>query len=184
MSVGDSIAVNGVCLTIIDISRNTFTATVSKETLKTTNFSRCKVGQKVNLERALSFNGRLSGHIVLGHVDGIVKIVEKRVNEKGYELFFHLPKGLEQYVVLKGSVTLDGVSLTVANLYKDGFSVFLIPHSAQNTNLVGRQIGDEVNIEVDIIAKYLEGLLKGTPVTSTEQVFIDSGILPMGIVDN
>ncbi|OGC12747.1 riboflavin synthase subunit alpha [candidate division WOR-1 bacterium RIFOXYC2_FULL_37_10] len=181
---GDSISVNGVCLTVTEVGRNAFAADISPETIETSNLSQLKIGQKVNLERALSFGGRLGGHLVLGHVDGIVLLVEKRVTQKGYEFFFNVPRNFKKYIVAKGSVALDGVSLTVASITKDGFSVAMIPHSIQATNFNQKHVGDKINLEVDIISKYIENLLRGDPVTPTEAMFMESGILPIGIVDN
>src|SRR3989339_820316 len=167
---GESIAVNGVCLTVVEIGRNGFAADISEETLKTSTLSRFKIGQKVNLERALALNSRLGGHMMTGHIDGVSEIVDKIARGNGYELFFKVPAKLNKHIVPKGSVALDGISLTVANIFKEGFSVMIIPHTAQYTTLSQNQIGDKVNLEVDILSKYIEGLLKGENESPTEKM--------------
>lgn len=158
--IGDSISISGVCQTVVKIGQNYFTADVSEETLNVTNFMKLKKGAKVNLERALAMNSRFGGHIVSGHVDGtaIIKTIEKW--SSFYDLKFQL-KGdnLERYVVRKGSITVNGISLTVADTYKKEFTVAIIPHTFENTNLLNLKVGDIVNIETDVFAKYVEKIL-------------------------
>jgi riboflavin synthase len=159
VAIGESIAVNGACLTVISSGRNNFTVEASHETLKRTNLSRLKVGSKVNLERAVRLGGRLGGHIVNGHVDGIGKVdsIEKR--GKSVEIWFSLAKELSRYVVEKGSIAVDGVSLTVNAVNGNRFSVNIIPYTQEATIFGGLKRGDLVNIECDIIGKYVEKLV-------------------------
>ena len=184
LAIGDSIAVNGVCLTVTDISRNSFSANISEQSLKVTTLAQLKVGQKVNLERALTLAGRLGGHIMTGHIDTVIELKGKIAREDGYELIFSAPEKIRKYIIDKGAVGLDGISLTVAKVNLDGFSVMLIPHSTRFTTLGQKQIGDKINFEADIISKYLEGLLQGDAPTPTEKVFLNAGFLPIGITDN
>lgn len=184
LATGDSVAVNGVCLTVTDISRNTFSADISEETVDTTNLQYLKVGERVNLERALSLVQRIGGHLVTGHVDGIVELRSKIAKGEYYELSFAVPHDLRRYIVEKGSVSLDGMSLTVANITRDGFSVMIIPQTIKSSTIGSRQIGDRINLEVDILSKYVEGLLRVEAASPTEKVFLSSGILPIGIIDN
>ena len=165
---GDSIAVNGVCLTVIDTvldpggsTDGTFTVELVPETLKRTSLSAAVPGAGVNLERAVAMGGRLGGHIVQGHVDGVATLVRRTPAERSDELEFSLPVDLARYVVEKGSIAVDGVSLTVAGVTADTFVVALIPTTLSHTTLGVRKPGDTVNIEVDLIAKYVEKLVAG-----------------------
>jgi len=181
---GDSIAVNGVCLTVTSLSRNSFSADVSEETSKVSSFSDIKVGQKVNLERALSISKRLGGHIMSGHIDSVITLKGKIARDEGYEFLFKVPPSFKKYIVTKGSVGIDGISLTVSSLTNDGFAVVVIPHTASSTTLLSKQIGEKLNLEVDILSKYVESLLAGDPMTNTEKVLFNSGFLPIGIMEN
>ena len=156
IALGESIAVNGTCLTVISSGKGNFTVEASHETLKRTNLSRLKVGSKVNLERAVKLGARLGGHIVNGHVDGIGKVdsIEKR--GKSIEIWFSLPEGLSKYVVEKGSIAVDGVSLTVNAVTGNRFSVNIIPYTQEATIFAELKRGAPVNIECDIIGKYVE----------------------------
>jgi riboflavin synthase len=156
---GDSIAVNGACLTARAISGGSFAADVSAETISKTTFGRIWAGERVNLERALRLSDRLGGHIVTGHIDGTARLKARRDEAESVRLTFSLDKELLRYVISKGSVAVDGISLTVNEVGSDGFSVNIIPHTAQNTTILGRKAGDEVNVEVDVIGKYVERLL-------------------------
>lgn len=158
--IGDSIAVNGACLTVVEVLPYGFTVEIMAETLRVTNLGRLAPGDEVNLERALRWGDRLGGHLVSGHVDGVVRILERRRVGLALEMVFSLPQELRPYVVPKGSVALDGTSLTVIANYGDRFSVGLIPHTLQATVLGRKKEGDEVNLEVDLLARYLEGLLR------------------------
>ncbi|NYF58465.1 riboflavin synthase [Micromonospora purpureochromogenes] len=156
---GDSIAVNGVCLTVVDLSDGVFTADVMGETLRRSALGALRVGDPVNLERAAALNSRLGGHIVQGHVDGVGEIVAREPAAQWETIRFRLPADLARYVVEKGSITIDGVSLTVAAVGDDWFAVGLIPTTLKLTTLGGKGVGDPVNLEVDVLAKYVERLL-------------------------
>lgn len=158
---GDSIAVNGVCLTVVDVRPDGFTADVMAETLRRSTLGDLESGSPVNLERAVRADGRLGGHIVQGHVDGTAVIAAIEPGERWTDMAFTCPVGLARYIVEKGSITVDGVSLTVVSVRDDGFSVSLIPTTLAATTLGTRAVGDRVNIEVDIVAKYVERLLAG-----------------------
>lgn len=157
--IGDSIAIDGVCQTVISIDKNTFSAQISSETLDVTNFSGLKTGIKVNLERALTLNSRLGGHMVTGHADGLAKVKNIQKQSEFYNIKFEVTKDLVKYIAKKGSVTLNGVSLTVAEIISSEFSAAIIPHTFESTNLNCLKTGDFVNIEVDILAKYVEKIL-------------------------
>ena len=154
--LGDSIAVNGVCLTVVRISANSFTADISSETFKVTNLNSYKTGDFVNLERAMSANGRFGGHIVSGHIDGLGKFLS--VN-KNFELSFELPSEISKYVIKKGSIAINGISLTIAGVEGNKIKLAIIPHTLENTNLKYLKSGDFVNIEVDMLSKYVEKCL-------------------------
>ncbi len=156
---GDSIAVNGVCLTVVDVDGDVFTADVMAETLRRTALAGIAAGDPVNLERAATLATRLGGHLVQGHVDGVGRLVERRPAERWEAVRFALPPGLARYVVEKGSITVDGVSLTVTAVGADFFEVGLIPTTLSLTTLGRRAAGDPVNLEVDVVAKYVEKLL-------------------------
>lgn len=157
--IGDSISVDGVCQTAVAYSKNCFTARVSEETLAVTTFENLKTGDVVNLERALTLSSRLGGHIVTGHVDCCGKLVAKEKKNDFYDLYFEIPTEQEKYVVKKGSITINGISLTVAELQENVVTVAVIPHTFENTNLKELNIGDFVNIETDILGKYVEKIL-------------------------
>lgn len=157
--LGDSIAINGCCQTVVDIKEDFFSARVSDETLNITNFTSLKSGDTVNLERALTLNSRLGGHIVSGHVDCVGKLIKKEQLTDFYNFDFEIPQNQEKYIVYKGSITVNGISLTVANIDKDIFRVAVIPHTYLNTNLQDLKTEDFVNIETDILGKYVEKLL-------------------------
>ena len=158
--IGDSISINGVCQTVVSLTENTFTADVSKETLNVTNFSEIKLGDKVNLERALTLNERIGGHIVYGHVDNTAKFTSSKKNNKFYDMEFEVTKDVSRYIVKKGSITINGISLTVADISGNKVKVAVIPHTYENTNLYFLKQGDNVNIENDVIAKYIEKFLQ------------------------
>jgi riboflavin synthase len=159
VKTGDSIAVNGACLTITAKSGQGFTADVSAETLARTNLSKLKVGDRVNLEKALQMKDFLSGHIVLGHVDGLGIIQEKAIKSQSVIFGVEVREELSRYVVEKGSIAVDGISLTVNRCEKNRFYVNIIPHTARATTLSIRKKGDLVNIETDILGKYVEKFL-------------------------
>jgi riboflavin synthase len=153
-SIGDSIAVNGCCLTVVAFGDDWWEADVSDETISRTSIRSLQPGDGINLERAVKMSDRLGGHLVQGHVDGVGEIVDPVPN-----LRVRVPASLTRYLVEKGSVTVDGVSLTVVDALHDGFTVAIIPHTADVTTLGARHPGDLVNIEVDVMAKYVERLM-------------------------
>jgi len=160
-AIGDSICVNGVCLTVVEMNKNEFSADVAVETLRVTNLGELKVGAKVNLERALQLSARIGGHLVSGHVDAVGRVREKREEGNGWRIFIDAPETVLRYVIRKGSIAVDGISLTVADVDKSGFSIAMIPHTAKLTTLGYKTAGDSVNLESDIIGKYVERLLSG-----------------------
>ena len=157
--LGDSISVNGCCLTVAERDGETFTADVMRETLDKTSLGALGPGARVNLERAVTASTRLGGHIVQGHVDGTGSVVRREPSEHWELVEVSLPAGLSRYLVDKGSVTVDGVSLTVVDAGDDSFTVSLIPETLARTTLGLKQAGDPVNLEVDVIAKYVERLI-------------------------
>lgn len=156
---GDSVAVNGVCLTAVEVREDGFTADVMNETLQRSSLGRLAAGDPVNLERAVTPTTRLGGHIVQGHVDGVATVIARRPAENWHEVDIELPGELAKYVVMKGSITIDGVSLTVAGIAGPRVTVSLIPETLARTTLGMREVGDLVNIEVDVLAKYVQRLL-------------------------
>ena len=163
LKTGDSIAVNGVCLTALDIVKDSFAADLAAETVARTSLVRLQTGAPVNLELPTKAGGRLGGHVVQGHVDGVGRLVrlERITDGQDWMLTVELPSGLERYVVFKGSISIEGISLTVAKIDGREVSVAVIPHTYEATNLKSLKPGDPVNIEVDVIAKYAEKMLKG-----------------------
>ena len=180
LKIGDSVAVNGVCLTATCKDSCGFTADVMHETLNRSSLGSLQKGSFVNLERAMAANGRFGGHIVSGHIDGVGKIGEIRQDDNAVWYTIHADAGLLRYVVEKGSITIDGISLTVATVGADRFSVSLIPHTARVTVLGKKRTGDIVNLETDIIGKYVEKLM--TP--QETQVQKKSGITMEFLANN
>jgi riboflavin synthase len=156
---GDSIAVNGVCLTVVDTADGTFTADVMAETMKRSSLGVLRPGSRVNLERPMPLGARLGGHLVQGHVDGTGTVIERTPGEHWEIVKISLPAELSRYVVEKGSITVDGISLTVVDAARDYFTVSLIPTTLALTTLGIKQLGESVNLEADILAKYTERLL-------------------------
>jgi riboflavin synthase len=161
LTIGDSIAVNGVCLSATSITDSSFTADVMIQTLNLTSLSDVQVGTPVNLELAAKLDMRMGGHIVQGHVDGVAEVIALTPGEKWAQLDITLPQALMKYVVAQGSISLDGVSLTVGALddATNGVRVWLIPETLANTNLSSKSTGSKINVEVDVLAKYVERLL-------------------------
>jgi riboflavin synthase len=157
--IGDSVAINGTCLTVVRREGVALFFEVVPETLSRTNLGELQPGGAVNMERALAATGRLAGHIVQGHVDGVGTITAITAEHDSWRIAVAVPAPLRRYLVEKGSVALDGISLTVASLTEDGFTVAIIPHTWQATNLHDRRRGDRVNLETDVLAKYVERLL-------------------------
>lgn len=161
VKLGDSIATNGVCLTVVEFNSHSYSADLSLETLKKSGFADYKVGDKVNLEKAMLPTTRFGGHIVSGHVDGVGEIVERNPVGRALELWVAMPAELSKYVAEKGSITVDGISLTVNDLRKNAFKLTIVPHTTQETTIDHFQVGRKVNLEVDVLARYLERLLNG-----------------------
>lgn len=157
--IGDSIAVNGTCLTVTKLNADSFDVDVTPETMRRTAFSIVRVGSKLNLERALRIGDRLGGHLVSGHVDFVGKLVKKEQEGNAVNLTFSVPEQWMKYILAKGSIAIDGVSLTIAKKQNNSFFVSLIPHTGEMTILLLKQIGDPVNIECDCIGKYIEQLI-------------------------
>lgn len=159
--LGDSIAVNGVCLTVVDLSDDGFVADVSIETLNFTTAGQWQSGSRVNLERALTPSTRLGGHLVSGHVDGVGEVIERHQDARSERFRIKAPSELARYIAHKGSITVDGTSLTVNAVSGDEFELNIVPHTLTHTVFGGYQVGTRVNLEVDVIARYLERLLLG-----------------------
>ncbi|ATG90701.1 riboflavin synthase [Methylomonas koyamae] len=181
-ALGDSIAVNGVCLTAVELAEHRFSADVSNETLSRTTLSQAKAGRPVNLELALTPSSRLGGHIVSGHVDGIGQILEKRADGRSWRFKFKAPDSLAKYIAEKGSICIDGISLTVNSVDGATFAVNIVPHTLQETTLGHAEVGDRVNLEVDLLARYLERLMQGDAAARgrgsiTEALLHDAGFI-------
>lgn len=182
VKIGDSIASNGICLTVVDMSSNSYSVDVSRETMARTALEGLKTGDIVNLEKAMLPTTRFGGHIVAGHVDGVGTVVKLQQDARSIYIEIAIPKELEHYAATKGSITLDGISLTT-NLVKDNIvSLNIIPHTAQVTNISKHWlVGDKVNVEVDIVARYLERLINKTPASQessiTEAFLADNGFM-------
>lgn len=160
LNVGDSISVNGVCLTITSAAPGRFAAELSEETLVRTNLDSLTESQKVNLEKPMAAVGRFGGHFVQGHIDGTAQVERIEKKEGSAEMWLAANNGLEKYMVEKGSVSLDGVSLTIMSMDGGRFAVSLVPHTLATTNLADKDVGDKLNLEVDVLAKYVERLLE------------------------
>ena len=156
LNIGESVSVDGVCLTVVSCEGRTFSADVSQETLNRSTLARCRQGNEVNLERALRLGDRLGGHLVNGHVDGLAKVVAAEKKGNSWVFVFEIGAELGRYLIEKGSVAVNGVSLTVNRCDARSFEVNVVPHTARMTTLEQLRVGDEVNIEVDIIGKYVE----------------------------
>jgi riboflavin synthase len=158
--IGSSISVNGVCLTVIKISGKAFSVDVIEETLKKTNLGSFAIGTKVNLERAMKIQERLDGHFVLGHVDATGNIIGIKELSNSHEIRISYPEEFDKYLINVGSIAVDGISLTVAELGKDFFKIGIIPHTWENTNFSSKKKDDKVNLEFDVIGKYVERMMK------------------------
>ena len=157
--LGDSVAVNGVCLTAVNFGSSFFEADISYETIAKTSLNNIKTGSIVNLERALTLSSRLGGHIIQGHIDGTGRILNITKYGDSYKLFISYPEYIDKYIVSKCSIAIDGISLTVADVKNKSFEVAVIPHTYENTNLKYKKNGDTVNLESDIIARYVEKMV-------------------------
>ena len=168
--VGDSIATNGVCLTVTSFSQHSFSADVMHETLNRSSLGSLHIGSPVNLERAMLAGGRFGGHIVSGHIDGVGAIVSIKEDDNAVWYTISAPQNILRYIIEKGSITLDGISLTVAKVTASDFSVSIIPHTRAETNLVSKKVGDVLNLENDLIGKYVERLMMQPAIDSSEEV--------------
>jgi riboflavin synthase len=172
VQLGDSIAVSGVCLTAITLEARGFAADVSNETLSLTSLGKLKAGDPVNLEKALRLADRLGGHMVSGHVDGLGKVVSITPDARSQRWVFEVPASLSRYIAAKGSVCIDGTSLTVNEVSGQRFGVNLIPHTVEHTAFHARCVGDVVNIEVDVVARYIERLLSSGEAPKLDEAFL------------
>ncbi|WP_133406076.1 riboflavin synthase [Parashewanella tropica] len=168
VKLGDSIATNGVCLTVVSLNADGYVADVSAETVALTGFNRYQVGEKLNLEKAVTPTTRLGGHMVSGHVDGTANVVKRENRGQAIEFWLQASTELARYIAHKGSITIDGVSLTVNEVKGATFRLTIVPHTADETTLIDLQAGDKVNIEVDQIARYLERLMQAPSETKSE----------------
>ena len=173
LSPACSVAVNGCCLTVVEILGTAFVADLSAETLRRTNLGDKKAGSPVNLERPLSVGKELGGHFVQGHVDGVGHVARLSSEGQNWWLAVRVPLELERYLALKGSVAVDGISLTVANLHDSIFEVAIIPYTYSHTNLLSLVVGDLVNVETDILAKYVERLVSSRTAASASKIDIE-----------
>jgi len=160
LAVSNSIAVNGCCLTVVEITGEAFAADLSSETLRRTSFAEIKPGTRLNLERPLTAGKEFGGHFVQGHVDGIGRVTRWEADGANWWLGVRVPRGLARYVAMKGSIAIDGISLTIANLTGDVVEAAIIPFTYANTNLQALRVGDAVNLEADVLAKYVERILE------------------------
>lgn len=185
LKIGDSISVNGVCLTVVSKGRNNFTVDAVTESLMLSNISDLAIGSSVNLERALSVMDRLGGHIVSGHVDGIGILKGKIDKGTHFDFEIEFPNEFSRYMVFKGSIALDGVSLTIASVERNRIRLSIIPHTLKITTLGEKHLGDNINLELDILGKYVESLLlREKPQGVTEEMMSRVGFIPIGIVEN
>ena len=173
LSLGESIAVNGVCLTVTSFGDGVFAADVSPETLKCSTLGGLVRGARVNLERALRLSDRLGGHLVTGHIDGQGRIIERRKDGNAWRFKFQVEAAVNSFLVAKGSVAIDGVSLTVNEVTENAFSLAIIPHTMAMTTLQDSKVGDDVNVETDLIGKYVARFLQGGSVGKPQGVTMD-----------
>lgn len=180
--LGDSIAVNGICLTAVELTKHGFVADVSNETLARTNLKQAAIGTPVNLELALTPQTRMGGHIVSGHVDGLASLLEKKPDGRSIRFKFRVANELAKYIAEKGSICINGISLTVNSVNGAEFSVNIVPHTLKETSLGFAAVNDKVNIEVDLLARYMERLMKGDAAADcksgvTENLLKESGFI-------
>lgn len=175
VSLGDSIAINGVCLTVIELDESHVSFDVSKESLERTALSEISEGSSVNLEKALAVGDRLGGHMVSGHVDGLGKVLQLTPSARSVQFRIEVPANLERYIAEKGSISIDGVSLTVNQVGQGWFEINIIPHTMQETIIKEYKAGSIVNLEVDLIARYLERLLPGQDPAISRETLSENG---------
>ena len=177
VALGDSIATNGVCLTVVALHSDGYVADVSNETVKNTGFAHYRTGQRVNLEKAMLPTTRFGGHMVSGHVDGIGKVASIIDNGRAKDIWLEMSSELSKYIVKKGSVTIDGISLTVNDVNSSQFKLTIVPHTSAQTTLENINIGDDVNLEIDIIARYVERLITNKDQGVTMELLAKSGFI-------
>lgn len=177
VKLGDSIAVNGICLTAVELPGDGFCADVSRETLTRTAFVNLRQGSQVNLEKALLPTTRLGGHLVSGHVDGVGEVIKREDNARAVQFVIRAPKALARYIAMKGSITVDGTSLTVNSVHGSEFELTIVPHTLQETIMADYQAGHWVNLEIDLIARYLERLLLGDKAAEPDATGITEAFL-------
>tara|TARA_R110001583_G_scaffold41891_2_gene133206 strand:- start:31240 stop:31881 length:642 start_codon:yes stop_codon:yes gene_type:complete len=177
VKLGDSVANNGVCLTVIAMTAGSLSFDVSRESLERTSLGTVKAGSEVNLEKALAVGDRLGGHFVSGHVDGLGKVINKQESARSVQFRFEVPTGLERYIAEKGSICIDGTSLTVNKAENNWFEVNIIPHTMQETVMKSYRVGTQVNFEVDLIARYLERLLPKQDSGITRETLLQNGFI-------
>ncbi|HAO23669.1 MULTISPECIES: riboflavin synthase [unclassified Methylophaga] len=177
VKLGDSIAVNGVCLTVVEMAAKSLQFDVSQETLQRTSLGQLKTGSEANLEKALAVGDRLGGHMVSGHVDGLGEVISKTASARSWQYKIKVPAELERYIAEKGSITIDGVSLTVNGVFEGGFDINIIPHTLEETIIKHYQTGTKVNLEVDLIARYLERLLPQADSTISRDFLTQHGYI-------
>lgn len=177
LTIGDSITVNGVCQTVVGFDPTQFTVDVSPETMKVTSLGMLKAGDPVNLERAMRLSDRLGGHLVTGHVDGVGTVRERAQDANAIQMTIAAPHEILKLCVLKGSIAVDGISLTINEVTEQGFRVTLIPHTARVTTLGVKQVGDPVNLETDLIGKFVERLLRERAGSTRPDIKIDQEYL-------
>ena len=182
VKLGDSIAMNGVCLTAIELRDDAYCADVSGETLSLTSLKQLKEGSAVNLEKALTPQTRLGGHMVSGHVDGLGKVIERYDDGRSVRFVIESPKSLAKYIAVKGSITIDGISLTVNKLDGCQFELNIVPHTIQETIMGSYQPGTEVNLEVDLVARYLERLILGEHAAEPDAKITESFLAENGFM--
>jgi len=177
VKLGDSVANNGVCLTVIAMTQGSLSFDVSRESLDRTSLANIKAGFEINLEKALAVGDRLGGHFVSGHVDGLGKVITKQESARSVQFRFEVPLGLERYIAEKGSICIDGTSLTVNKVENNWFEVNIIPHTMQQTIMKSYRVGTQVNLEVDLIARYLERLLPKQAIGITRETLLQNGFI-------
>jgi len=176
-AIGESVAVDGVCLTITKMKGSVFSAHASAETISRSTLGDIRPGAKVNIERALTLSSRLGGHFVLGHVDTVGKILQKDPAGESMRIKVGFERAYAKYVIEKGSIAIDGVSLTINDVYQDAFTVNIIEHTAQSTSLTPKSPGDRVNLEFDVLGKYVESLLNKDTGVSLKNLLTEQGFL-------
>lgn len=175
VKLGDSIATNGLCLTVTKLTNNTFDVDVMVESMNRSNFNDLTIGSRVNLEKAMRMGDRFGGHMVSGHVDGVGIIRQYQKEENATWVTIEIPQSLRKYTTLKGSISIDGISLTIANVTETGVQVSIIPHTKAQTTLLLKKVGDKVNLEMDMMVKYVEQLLKNEETTLNEETLKQYG---------